>query len=86
MSSSTMHLVLVTGMAGAGKSIALRGLEDAGYFCVDNLPAELLQNLLDLQRQQGRQRVAIAIDARSVASLPAQQWCCFAAVLLRCQQ
>ena len=71
MSSSTMHLVLVTGMAGAGKSIALRGLEDAGYFCVDNLPAELLQNLLDLQRQQGRQRVAIAIDARSVASLPA---------------
>ena len=47
MSSSTMHLVLVTGMAGAGKSIALRGLEDAGYFCVDNLPAELLQNLLD---------------------------------------
>lgn len=69
--NSTMNLVLVTGMAGAGKSIALRGLEDAGYFCVDNLPAELLQNLLDLQRQQGRQRVAIAIDARSVASLPA---------------
>jgi UPF0042 nucleotide-binding protein len=69
--NSSMNLVLVTGMAGAGKSIALRGLEDAGYFCVDNLPAELLQNLLDLQRQQGRQRVAIAIDARSVASLPA---------------
>ncbi len=69
--SNAMNLVLVTGMAGAGKSIALRGLEDAGYFCVDNLPAELLQSLLDLQRQQGRQRVAIAIDARSVASLPA---------------
>lgn len=69
--STTMNLVLVTGMAGAGKSIALRGLEDAGYFCVDNLPAELLQSLLDLQRQQGRRRVAIAIDARSVASLPA---------------
>ncbi len=42
MSSSTMHLVLVTGMAGAGKSIALRGLEDAGYFCVDNLPVNFL--------------------------------------------
>lgn len=69
--NTAMNLVLVTGMAGAGKSIALRGLEDAGYFCVDNLPAELLQNLLDLQRQQGRRRVAIAIDARSVASLPA---------------
>ena len=69
--TSTLDLVLVTGMAGAGKSIALRGLEDAGYFCVDNLPAELLQSLLDLQRQQGRRRVAIAIDARSTASLPA---------------
>ena len=68
--SAKMRLVLVTGMAGAGKSIALRGLEDAGYFCVDNLPAELLQDLIALQSQQGRQRIAIAIDARSLQSLP----------------
>ncbi len=66
-----MKLVLVTGMAGAGKSIALRGLEDAGYFCVDNLPPELLEELLRLQEQQGTERMAIAIDARSVRSLPA---------------
>ena len=68
--ASSMHLVLVTGMAGAGKSIALSGLEDAGYFCVDNLPPELLAELLTLQRQQGTERIAIAIDARSVRSLP----------------
>ncbi len=69
--NSHMNLVLVTGMAGAGKSIALRGLEDAGYFCVDNLPPELLQELIALQRQRGTERMAVAIDARSVRSLPA---------------
>ena len=69
--NSHMRLVLVTGMAGAGKSIALRGLEDAGYFCVDNLPPELLQELIALQYQRGTERMAVAIDARSVRSLPA---------------
>ncbi len=69
--SAKMRLVLVTGMAGAGKSIALRGLEDAGYFCVDNLPPELLQELIALQYQRGTERMAVAIDARSVRSLPA---------------
>ena len=69
--NSHMNLILVTGMAGAGKSIALRGLEDAGYFCVDNLPPELLQELIALQRQRGTERMAVAIDARSVRSLPA---------------
>lgn len=69
--NSHMNLVLVTGMAGAGKSIALRGLEDAGYFCVDNLPPELLQELIALQYQRGTERMAVAIDARSVRSLPA---------------
>lgn len=65
-----MRLVLVTGMAGAGKSVALRGLEDAGYFCVDNLPPELLTELVKLQQGYGVERIAIAIDARSVHSLP----------------
>ena len=69
--NSHMNLILVTGMAGAGKSIALRGLEDAGYFCVDNLPPELLQELIALQYQRGTERMAVAIDARSVRSLPA---------------
>ncbi len=66
-----VQLVLLTGMAGAGKSVALRGLEDAGYFCVDNLPPELLPQLVELQRQRGQRRMAIAIDARSVRALPA---------------
>jgi UPF0042 nucleotide-binding protein len=68
---NSMHLVLVTGMAGAGKSIALHGLEDAGYFCVDNLPPTLLAELVALQRQYGTTHMAVAIDARSVRSLPA---------------
>lgn len=40
-----MKLVIVTGMSGAGKSIALKILEDLGYFCVDNLPIQLMPNL-----------------------------------------
>ena len=60
MSSSTMHLVLVTGMAGAGKSIALRGLEDAGYFCVDNLMPELIPSFarICMDAVHGRDKVA----------------------------
>lgn len=65
------QLVLVTGMAGAGKSIALNGLEDAGFFCVDNLPPELIVPLLEQQQRNGTERIAIAVDARSVRSLPA---------------
>ena len=38
----TLELVLITGMSGSGKSVALHALEDAGYYCVDNLPPELL--------------------------------------------
>ncbi len=69
-SHTAPHVVILTGMAGAGKSVALRGLEDAGFFCVDNLPPELLQEFVKLQGQHGVQRIAIAIDARSVRSLP----------------
>ena len=63
-------VVLVTGMAGGGKSVAMHALEDAGYFCVDNLPAELLLDFLRLEQQRGERRVAIAVDVRSVGSLP----------------
>jgi UPF0042 nucleotide-binding protein len=65
-----LELVLITGMSGSGKSVALRALEDAGYFCVDNLPPELLLSFVDLERQDQRRRVAIAMDVRSGASLP----------------
>ncbi len=65
-----MDVVLITGMSGSGKSVALRALEDAGYYCVDNLPPELLGPLLGLEREHGASRVAIAMDVRSAASLP----------------
>ena len=66
-------VVLVTGMAGGGKSVAMHALEDAGFFCVDNLPAELLLDFLRLERQRGERRVAIAVDVRSAGSLPLLQ-------------
>ena len=63
-------VVLVTGVSGGGKSIAMHALEDAGFFCVDNLPPELLLEFLRLERQRGKRRVAIAVDVRSAGSLP----------------
>lgn len=73
MSHNTDQLgdvVLLTGMSGGGKSVAMHALEDAGYFCVDNLPAELLLDFLKLEQQRGERRVAIAVDVRSASSLP----------------
>ncbi|MBB3179595.1 RNase adapter RapZ [Variovorax sp. Sphag1AA] len=66
----SLDLVLITGMSGSGKSVALHALEDAGYYCVDNLPPELLAPFVALQRQQQTARVAIAMDVRSGVSLP----------------
>ena len=64
-------VVLVTGMSGAGKSVAMHALEDAGFACVDNLPSELLLDLLRLERHRSvRRRLAIAVDVRSAGSLP----------------
>lgn len=74
--SAALDIVVLTGMSGSGKSVALNALEDAGYYCVDNLPPELLTQLLTLERQranedQGRtRRLAVAVDARSAKSLP----------------
>jgi UPF0042 nucleotide-binding protein len=62
------EVVLITGMSGSGKSVALHALEDAGYYCVDNLPPELLLSFVALERQS--ERVAIAVDVRSATSLP----------------
>lgn len=63
-------VVLVTGMSGGGKSVVMHALEDAGFFCVDNLPAELLLEFLNLEKLRGKRHVAIAVDVRSVGSLP----------------
>jgi UPF0042 nucleotide-binding protein len=65
-----LDLVLITGMSGSGKSVALHALEDAGYYCVDNLPPELLTAFIALQHEQQTPRVAIAMDVRSGVSLP----------------
>jgi UPF0042 nucleotide-binding protein len=65
-----MEIVLITGMSGSGKSVALHALEDAGYYCVDNLPPELLQAFVELETQHQAHRLAIAMDVRSATSLP----------------
>ncbi len=64
------ELVLITGMSGSGKSVALNALEDAGYYCVDNLPPELLLPFVQLEQQQSTSKLAIAMDVRSASSLP----------------
>ena len=68
-----MQLILVSGLSGSGKSIALHVLEDAGYYCVDNLPATLLLEVADFLTVSGQEKAAISVDARSaaLASLPA---------------
>lgn len=66
-----MQLVVITGMSGSGKSVALHALEDAGFYCVDNLPPELLRDFVAVERQHNAERVAIAMDVRSASSLPA---------------
>ena len=67
-----MQLTLVSGLSGSGKSIALKVLEDSGYYCVDNLPATLLLEVVDFLAEAGHDRAAVSVDARSaaVAALP----------------
>ena len=65
-----MEIALITGMSGSGKSVALHALEDTGFYCVDNLPPELLLPLIALSEQHQAHRVAIAMDVRSATSLP----------------
>jgi UPF0042 nucleotide-binding protein len=65
------EVVLVTGISGSGKSVALHALEDAGYFCVDNLPPELLREFVRLEHARDTHRIAVAVDVRAARSLPA---------------
>jgi UPF0042 nucleotide-binding protein len=64
-----MQLVLLSGVSGSGKSVALKALEDAGYFCVDNLPADLIASLVEYAESRDEPKVAISADARSRESL-----------------
>ncbi len=60
----SMHILVVTGVSGGGKSTALRALEDIGYYCVDNLPLPLLPQFVLLLGKTGQQKAALVIDAR----------------------
>ena len=64
-----MKVVLVTGMSGSGKSVALNVLEDSGYLCIDNLPAVFLEQTVQHLHEQGQKQLAIAVDARTAGSL-----------------
>jgi UPF0042 nucleotide-binding protein len=67
------QLILISGLSGSGKSVALKTLEDAGFYCVDNLPAELLPNLIGQLLPEGCRNIAVSVDvrnARSVQVLP----------------
>ena len=64
-----MQLVLLSGVSGSGKSVALKALVDAGFFSVDNLPADLIGPLADDARARGETNVAISADARSRETL-----------------
>ena len=64
-----MRIVLITGISGSGKSVALNVLEDAGYYCVDNLPPDLLPELVRKMDSEGTTQLAVAVDARSSESL-----------------
>ncbi len=65
-----MHLVIVTGLSGSGKSISLNILEDCGYYCVDNLPAQLLTDTVDFLEAEQYTKVAVSVDIRSGKNLP----------------
>ncbi|MBX2882127.1 MAG: RNase adapter RapZ [Granulosicoccus sp.] len=63
-----MHLAIISGQSGSGKSVALHTLEDEGYYCIDNLPCALLPNLIDEvyeSKEEHYERLAVSIDARS---------------------
>lgn len=68
-----MDLILISGQSGSGKSVALNLLEDAGYYCVDNLPVVMLTVLVRMLRDEGIRKIAVGVDARSgdgIALLP----------------
>jgi UPF0042 nucleotide-binding protein len=64
-----MRIVLITGISGSGKSVALNVLEDAGYYCVDNLPPPLLTEVVRTVADDHATKLAVAVDARSAESL-----------------
>jgi RNase adapter protein RapZ len=64
VSAPSKHIVIITGMSGSGKSTAIRALEDAGFFCIDNLPVLLLPKLTELAGSGQIERMALVVDVR----------------------
>ena len=64
-----MQAIVVSGMSGAGKSVAMRALEDAGWYCIDNLPVSTMLPVVTTLRQGGVSRVALSTDARNRVKL-----------------
>lgn len=64
-----MKIVLVTGMSGSGKSVVLNVLEDAGFFCIDNLPVAFLDKAIETLEDQYQNQLAVAVDVRTAGSL-----------------
>src|SRR5437868_9664239 len=64
-----MNFFIVSGLSGSGKTIALKALEDAGFYCIDNLPAALVPQFAEHLRVSGEQNVAVGLDARNRAFL-----------------
>ncbi len=65
-----MNMLIVTGLSGAGKSLAMNALEDIGFFCIDNIPADLLAKFIDfsLKSENPLERIAIVLDIRGARS------------------
>ena len=72
--NSPPRVLIVTGLSGSGKSVVIKVLEDAGYYCVDNLPVEFAADVIAFQQKNGHGKIALSIDVRSgtgINSLPA---------------
>ncbi len=63
-----MQVIVVTGLSGSGKSVAIRQLEDSGYYCIDNLPIRFIVPVIEGLAQDGKDRVAVSVDVRSGSS------------------
>ena len=66
MTKKQLHLVIVTGMSGAGKTVAIQSFEDLGYFTIDNMPPALLPKFLQLvEIKEDNPKLALVVDMRS---------------------
>jgi UPF0042 nucleotide-binding protein len=68
MSADNQQIILLTGISGSGKSVALNVLEDEGFYCIDNLPVPFVSDVVHALQRDGHRRVAVAIDVRSSAA------------------